>query len=86
MRQKDDMETHVTRRSEGKTGRNGKSPSTSAKAEITRNIKLAFGPGVNEPIPPRWLELLDDIDTAKQRQDEGAKSSKGDDSSQEKKS
>ena len=52
------------------SGGNGKPPGKSSathKALITRNLKLAFGQVTSEPVPERWLELLDQLDKAEDK-------------------
>ena len=43
-------------------GQRGKSASAAHKALITRNLRLAYGEVAREPVPQRFMDLLDQID------------------------
>jgi hypothetical protein len=64
MRRKDEMETLVTRKppQEGSAQRPRKGTASNHKALITRNLRLAFGEVASEPVPDRFLELLNKLD------------------------
>jgi hypothetical protein len=69
MRRKDVMETVVSRKppQEGSAHKTRKGPASNHKALITRNLRLAFGEVASEPVPDRFLDLLNKIDTAEER-------------------
>ncbi len=66
MRRKDDMETLVSKKppTDGSAHKARKGTPANHKALITRNLRLAFGEVASEPVPDRFLELLNQIDTA----------------------
>jgi hypothetical protein len=65
-RKEDDMDAQVNNGPKAPgTPEQGKSPSKSSaatKALITRNLKLAYGEVAAEPMPQRFLDLLNAID------------------------
>lgn len=72
MAQKDDMHTQTGKRGEGRSAR--KSASAQTKAELTRILRIAYGPEPAEQVPARMMDLLDQLEAAQQRlQDERAK-------------
>lgn len=44
-----------------------KSPPGNHKALITRNLRLAFGEVASEPVPDRFMDLLEKLDTAEEK-------------------
>jgi hypothetical protein len=64
MRQKDEMETLVSKKppQEGKPSKGG--TAANHKALITRNLRLAYGEVASEPVPDRFLNLLGKLDEA----------------------
>lgn len=69
MRRKDEMETVVTKKApqDGSTQRPRRAHANNHKALITRNLRLAFGEVASEPVPDRFLELLNRLDTAEEK-------------------
>jgi hypothetical protein len=69
MRRKDVMETVVSRKppQEANAHKARKGPAANHKALITRNLRLAFGEVASEPVPDRFLDLLNDLDAAEER-------------------
>ena len=63
------MEALATRKSSRNDGgkHRGKSPSATHKALITRNLRLAYGEVASEPIPQRFLDLLQQIGDAEEK-------------------
>lgn len=63
------METVVSRKppQEGSAQKVRKGPAANHKALITRNLRLAFGEVASEPVPDRFLDLLNQIDAAEER-------------------
>ena len=66
MRRKDEMETLVSKKPphEGSAHKPRKGTPANHKALITRNLRLAFGEVASEPVPDRFLDLLNQIDGA----------------------
>jgi hypothetical protein len=71
MRRKDEMETLLSKKpphNEGGAGEKPRKPTAAThKALITRNLRLAFGEVASEPVPNRFLDLLDRLDTAEEK-------------------
>lgn len=69
MRQKDEMETLVSKKplDEGRSEKPRKGAPSNHKALITRNLRLAFGEVVSEPVPDRFMDLLERLDTAEEK-------------------
>jgi len=75
MSQKDDMDTQTSKRGEGRSGR--KSASAQTKSELTRILRIAYGPEPAEAIPPKMMDLLDQLDAAQRKlQEDRAKGGK----------
>jgi hypothetical protein len=69
MARKDDMEALAEKKPSqgGGDGRpKGKSPTAVQKALITRNLRLAYGEVVSEPVPQRFLDLLKELGDAEE--------------------
>lgn len=66
MRRKDEMETLVSKKppQDGSAQPPRKGTPANHKALITRNLRLAFGEVASEPVPDRFLDLLNQIDGA----------------------
>ena len=66
------METLVSNKPPKEPGNGSERPrrATAAthKALITRNLRLAFGEVAGEPVPKRFMDLLERIDSAKDGQ------------------
>lgn len=64
------MEALATKKSrEDGDGRRqrSKSPSATHKALITRNLRLAYGEVASEPVPQRFLDLLQQLGDAEEK-------------------
>lgn len=63
------METAVSKRlpHEGGAEKPRKGTASAHKALITRNLRLAFGEVASEPVPDRFMELLNKLDGAEDR-------------------
>jgi hypothetical protein len=62
MRQKD-MEMQVTKKPPRDEGSGRAKPSSSThKALITRNLRLAYGEVASEPVPRKLMDLLEKLD------------------------
>jgi hypothetical protein len=69
MRRKDDMESVVSKNTPPSNGRGvSKSPSSANKAMITRNLRMVYGEIASEPLPPKLLELLNQIEGGEDKQ------------------
>jgi hypothetical protein len=68
MARKDDMETLMSKKPSGSDGgAPRKGPPSNHKALITRNLRLAFGEVASEPVPDRFMDLLERLDTAEEK-------------------
>jgi hypothetical protein len=71
MARKDDMEALVSKKPsphEGGGGKaKGKASTAGHKALITRNLRMAFGEVASEPVPQRFLDLLQQIGDAEEK-------------------
>jgi hypothetical protein len=69
MRRKDEMETLVSKRPPSLEGSGDKLRKTAGahKALITRNLRLAFGEVASEPVPDRFMDLLERLDGAEEK-------------------
>lgn len=62
------LATKKSSRNDNGSGRHrSKSPSATHKALITRNLRLAYGEVVSEPVPQRFLDLLQQIGDAEEK-------------------
>jgi len=65
------METLVSKKPPNDVGngadRPRKATAATHKALITRNLRLAFGEVAGEPVPDRFMDLLERIDTAEDK-------------------
>ena len=65
------METLLSKKPPQDEGGVGEKPrkhtAATHKALITRNLRLAFGEVASEPVPDRFMDLLDRLDTAEEK-------------------
>ena len=66
MARKDDMDTLMSKRPPD-AGLPRKGPTGNHKALITRNLRLAFGEVASEPVPDRFMDLLEKLDSAEEK-------------------
>lgn len=71
MARKEDMDALVSKKPsphDGGAGRpKGKASTANHKALITRNLRMAFGEVASEPVPDRFLDLLEQLGEAEEK-------------------